>query len=146
MVTRGKRTDVCIDQSSGDRPDDRNMSPTTCAPYTHLATAPCRHGNRRTEPGLQSHQCAATAHRCAGCNVNELISRLTRYLHCTTGCTTGCRNYANEPSQAALERPSQDVYDVIASQQGACVDSRRSGAFDQMNIQNVATSRLYNRL
>ena len=31
----------------------------------------------------------------------------------TTGCTTGWVNYANEPSQAALERSSQDVYDVI---------------------------------
>jgi len=32
-------------------------------------------------------------------------------------------NYANKPSQAALERASQDAYDVIASQQGGCVDS-----------------------
>jgi len=31
--------------------------------------------------------------------------------------------YANEPSQAALERASQDVYDVISSQQVGCVDS-----------------------
>jgi len=31
----------------------------------------------------------------------------------TTGCTTGWVNYANERSQAALERSSQDVYDVI---------------------------------
>ena len=31
----------------------------------------------------------------------------------TTGCTTGWVNYANKPSQAALERSSQDVYDVI---------------------------------
>jgi len=36
-------------------------------------------------------------------------------------------NYANEPSQAALERSSQDAYDA---QQGGCVDSRR-GAFDR---------------
>jgi len=49
-------------------------------------------------------------------------------------------NYANKPSQAALERASQDV---IASPQGGCVDSRRRGAFDGMNIQNVSTSRLY---
>jgi len=28
----------------------------------------------------------------------------------TAGCTTGWVNYANEPSQAALERSSQDVY------------------------------------
>ena len=31
----------------------------------------------------------------------------------TAGCTTGCVNYANERSQAALERSSQDDYDVI---------------------------------
>jgi len=31
-------------------------------------------------------------------------------------------NYANEHSQAALEWSSQDAYDVIASQQGGCVD------------------------
>jgi len=43
--------------------------------------------------------------------------------------------YANEPSQAALERPSEDVYDVNASQQGSCVDSGRCAAFDRMNIQ-----------
>jgi len=35
-------------------------------------------------------------------------------LHCTAGCTTGWESYANEPSQAALEQASQDVYDVIA--------------------------------
>ena len=52
----------------------------------------------------------------------------------------GLVNYANKPSQAALERPSQDVDDVIASQQRGCVDSRRCGAFDRMNIQNVSSS------
>jgi len=31
----------------------------------------------------------------------------------TAGCTTGNVNYANERSQAALERSSQDAYDVI---------------------------------
>ena len=36
----------------------------------------------------------------------------TRCLHFTAGCTTGWVNYANEPSQAALERSSQDAYDV----------------------------------
>jgi len=30
----------------------------------------------------------------------------------TAGCTTGWVNYANEPSQAALERSSQDACDV----------------------------------
>jgi len=39
----------------------------------------------------------------------ELVWR----LHFTAGCTTGWVNYANEPSQAALERPSQDACDVI---------------------------------
>jgi len=29
------------------------------------------------------------------------------------GCTTGWVNYANEPSQAALEQSSQDAYDII---------------------------------
>ena len=28
-------------------------------------------------------------------------------------CTTGCVNYANERSREALERASQDAYDVI---------------------------------
>jgi len=37
----------------------------------------------------------------------------TRCLHFTAGCTTGWVNYANEPSQAALERSSQDAYDII---------------------------------
>jgi len=61
--------------------------------------------------------------------------------------TTGCVNYANEPSQAALELPSQHVYDVTASQQGSCVDSRRCGAFDhRMNIQNVSSRQLYSWL
>jgi len=32
---------------------------------------------------------------------------------CKTGCTTGWVNYANAPSQAALERSSQDAYGVI---------------------------------
>ena len=31
----------------------------------------------------------------------------------TAGCTTGWVNYANELSQAALERSNQDAYDVI---------------------------------
>ena len=39
--------------------------------------------------------------------------RLTQCLHFTAGCTTGWVNYANERSQAALERSSQDACDVI---------------------------------
>jgi len=31
----------------------------------------------------------------------------------TVGCTTSWVNYANVPSQAALERSSQDAYDGI---------------------------------
>ena len=38
---------------------------------------------------------------------------VTPCLHHTAGSTTGWVNYANEPSQAALERPSQDAYDAI---------------------------------
>ena len=34
-------------------------------------------------------------------------------------CTTGWVNYANEPSQAALEWSSQDAYDVIALKRAA---------------------------
>ena len=53
---------------------------------------------------------------------------MTRCLHFTTGCTTGWVNYANEPSQAARERSSQDAYDA---QQVGSVDSRPRGAFDR---------------
>ena len=48
-----------------------------------------------------------------------LLSLLTQCLHFTAdcmntaGCTTGWVNYANEPSQAALERSSQDADDVM---------------------------------
>jgi len=63
----------------------------------------------------------------------------------TAGCTTSWMNCANEPSQAALERASQDVYDVIASRQGGCVETRQCGTFERMNIQNVLNSQLYNR-
>jgi len=41
---------------------------------------------------------------------SQLYNRL--YMN-TAGCTTGWVNYANEPSQAALERSCQDAYDVI---------------------------------
>jgi len=41
-------------------------------------------------------------------------------------------NYANEPSQAALEQSSQDAYDIIRlTRSKAAVDSRRCGAFDR---------------
>ena len=63
----------------------------------------------------------------------------------TAGCTTSWMNCANEPSQAALEWASQDVYDVIASRQGGCVETRQCGTFERMNIQNVLNSQLYNR-
>ena len=50
-----------------------------------------------------------------------LLCGLTRCLYYTAGCTTGCTaayiygwiKYANESSQAALERSSQDAYGVI---------------------------------
>jgi len=41
--------------------------------------------------------------------------------------------YVSMPSQATLERASQDVYDVIASQQGDHVDSRRRDAFNRFS-------------
>jgi len=44
---------------------------------------------------------------------------VTLCLHFTAGCTTGCMNYANEPSQAAIERARQDDYGVIASTHAA---------------------------
>jgi len=50
------------------------------------------------------------------------------------------------PAKWRFERASQNVYDVTASQQGVCVDIRRCGAFDRINIQNASTSRFYNRL
>jgi len=37
---------------------------------------------------------------------------VTQCLHFTAGYTTGWVDYANERSQAALERSSQDAYDV----------------------------------
>jgi len=51
----------------------------------------------------------------------------------TDGSTTGWVNNANEPSQAALERSSQDAYDVIwlTRSKAAVWDSRRCGAFDR---------------
>ena len=51
-------------------------------------------------------------------------------------------NYADEPSQVAFEQASQNIYDVITSQQGSCVDSRFGGVFGRMNVQS---SRLLNR-
>jgi len=77
---------------------------------------------------------------------NPSSDRARRVNRLTTGCATGWMNCANDASQAALERPSQDVHDVTSSQQGSCVDSRRCGAFDLMNIQNVSSTRLSNRL
>jgi len=41
------------------------------------------------------------------------LTPLTLCLHFTASCTTGWVNYTNERSQAALERSSQDAYDVI---------------------------------
>ena len=53
-------------------------------------------------------------------------TRLSYYLARCLHCTTGWVNCANESSQAALERASQDAYDVTASQQGGCVDHKGS--------------------
>ena len=67
---------------------------------------------------------------------------VTRCLHFTAGRTTGCItgwvNYANEPSQAALERSSQDAYDAVGltrSKAAVWTCSRRCGVFDQ-NLKN----------
>jgi len=64
--------------------------------------------------------------------MEKALKTLTRCLHFTAaciptgcmntaGCTTGWVNYANEPSQAALERSSQDAYDVILTRSKAAV-------------------------
>jgi len=45
--------------------------------------------------------------------VFTLYSQLYNRLYNRGGCTTGWVNYANESSQAALERSIQDAYDVI---------------------------------
>ena len=103
----------------------------------------------RTDARQMHRPCSAYY---AGSNISREIKMktVTRCLHfttrCTTGCTIGWMYYANELSQTAFEQPSQDVYKVVASQQSGCVNSRRRGAFDRMNIQNVSSTRLYNRL
>jgi len=71
------------------------------------------------------------------CNWVDLSSlvQFRLYEQSRLCCTTGWVNYANELSQAALKRSSQDAFDVIRlgwrAQQGDCVDSRRCSAFDQ---------------
>ena len=66
---------------------------------------------------LSSSAAEVTVHcRQAGVTGNcgrSRTDRLTRCLHHTAGCTIGWVNYASEPSQAALERSSQDAYGVI---------------------------------
>jgi len=42
---------------------------------------------------------------------------ITQRLHFTAGCTTGWENYADERSQAALERSSQDHTVLPATRQ-----------------------------
>jgi len=44
-------------------------------------------------------------------------------------------NYANEPSQAVLERSSQEAYDVIRLTRAARRLCGRRGAFDRIFIQ-----------
>jgi len=53
--------------------------------------------------------------------MEKALKSLTRCLHFAAGCTTGWVNYANEPSQAALERSSQNAYDVILTRSKAAV-------------------------
>ena len=46
-------------------------------------------------------------------NLRRSRARNTVFTLFTAGCTTGWVNHANERSQAALERSSQDAYDVM---------------------------------
>jgi len=46
-------------------------------------------------------------------STTQYTHTVTRCSHFTAGSTTGWVNYANERSQAALERSSQNAYDVI---------------------------------
>ena len=61
--------------------------------------------------GIRSISCWIVHMTNAG--VLTYVVFFTRCLHFTAGCTTGWVNYANEPSQAALERSSQDAQDVM---------------------------------
>ena len=54
-----------------------------------------------------------------------LLARVvaTRCLHFTASCTTGWVNYANEPSQAALERSSQDAMTSLVDDVARLIES-----------------------
>jgi len=56
----------------------------------------------------------------------------------TAGCTTGWVNYANEPSQAALERASQHAYDVnrLTRSKAALWTVDDVGPFDRFKKKN----------
>jgi len=71
------------------------------------------------------HMCGCQVTRClhftAGCTTGCTTSCATGCTtgcatdcttSCATGCTTGWANYTNDSSQTALERSSQDAYDV----------------------------------
>jgi len=78
------------------------------------------------------HGCIASCKR-----ITESRSS-TRCLHFTAGCcaascTTGWMNYANEPSQAALERSSQVAY--------ADYKPTKLYSIFYINVQNVLCSR-----
>jgi len=60
-----------------------------------------------------SHQCTHEARKTVFTLHSQFCNRFTTGCINTAGCTTGWVNYANEPSQAALERFSQDADDVI---------------------------------
>jgi len=68
----------------------------------------------------------------------------------TAGCTAGWVNYANERSQAALERSSQDAYDVIRLTRSKAAVWTVTLVIYYTNIQKISSSRscsrLYNRL
>jgi len=81
-------------------------------------------------------------HACANWCWQFLVEMLRRQWGIKDRRTELCK-WA-QPSDAWAAH--QDVYDVVASQQGGCVDSRQWDAFHPMNIQNDTSSRFYNRL
>ena len=72
--------------------------------------------------------------------VFTLYSQLYNRLYSRGGCTTGWVNYANESSQAALERSIQYVYDVIRlTRSKAAVWTVRCDAFNQNMFIKILT-------
>ena len=76
--------------------------------------------------GIRHKHDEARARRCWMQKFILRWSTVARCLHSTTGCTTGWVNYANERSQAALERLAMTFKMSLGwrAQQGGCVNSR----------------------